>query len=163
MNLTPYNLQRLKFLTRIVRKEIDHLRQTDERLFAEPFTRQKVENLESDIDLAERVDAFVSRFGRLQDTVGDKLLPQYLSAVGEKTGAAVDNLNRLEKLDLIQSAETWLTLRNMRNEMVHEYIEDLDILANALNKGHEHVKTLVNDAERILSDIALRGWIAIEK
>ena len=31
-----------------------------------------------DIDLAERVDAFVARFGRLQDTAADKLLPELL-------------------------------------------------------------------------------------
>jgi len=39
--------------------------------------------LEADVELAERVDALVSRFGRLQDTVGDKLLPRYLDAVGK--------------------------------------------------------------------------------
>lgn len=159
MNIAHSKLLRLQFLARIVRKEIRHLRLTDGRVFATPFTRQKAENLETDIDLAERVDAFVSRFGRLQDTVGDKLLPQYLNAVGEATGPAVDNLNRLEKLGLIRSAEAWVILRDMRNEMIHEYIEDLDILVNALNKGHEHVEMLANDAERILRDLESRGWI----
>lgn len=159
MNIAHAKLLRVQFLARIVRKEIRHLCQTDRRLFATPFTRQMAERLETDIDLAERVDAFVSRFGRLQDTVGDKLVPQYLNALGEPTGAAIDNLNRLEKLGLVQSAEAWVTLRDMRNEMIHEYIEDLDILVNALNKGHEHVEMLVNDAGRILDDIEARGWI----
>lgn len=159
MNIAPSKQQRVQFLARIVSKEIRHLRQTDERLFTIPFTRQRVEQMESDIDLAERVDAFVSRFGRLQDTVGDKLLPHYLNAVGESAGAAVDNLNRMEKLGLIQSAETWITLRDMRNEMIHEYIEDLTILVNALNKGHEYVAMLVNDAQQILNDLESRGWL----
>jgi hypothetical protein len=105
------------------------------------------------------VDAFVSRFGRLQDTVGDKLLPQYLNAVGEPTGAAIDNLNRMEKLGFIQSAEAWVMIRDMRNQMIHEYIEDLDILVNALNKGHDAVKMLVSDAQCILQDLESRGWI----
>jgi len=135
---------------------------TDRRLFSEPFTREKAGQLEEDLDLAERVDAFVSRFGRLQDTVGDKLLPQYLDAVGEAVGPAIDNLNRAEKLSLITSAELWLTLRKLRNEMIHESMENLDILAGALNRGHEHVATLTEDAQRILTDLKSRGWVNIE-
>lgn len=160
MNIEPGKLLRLQFLTRIVRKEIRHLRLTDQRLFPTLFTREKAEQLEADVELSERVDAFVSRFGRLQDTVGDKLLPQYLIAVGEKTGPAIDNLNRAEKLGLLVSAELWVTLRDLRNEMIHEYMEDLDRLSNALNKGHEHVVTLTEDAGRILADLESRDWIA---
>ena len=132
----------MRFLARVVKKEIRYLLLTDQRLFSEPFTREKAERLETDVDMAERVDAFVSRFGRLQDTVGDKLLPRYLDAVGESIGPAIDNLNRAEKLGLIHSAELWITLRALRNEMIHEYMEDLEKLADALNKGHEHVITL---------------------
>jgi uncharacterized protein with HEPN domain len=146
-----------------VKKEIRYLLLTDQRLFSEPFTREKAERLEADVDLSERVDAFVSRFGRLQDTVGDKLLPQYLDAVGEAIGPAIDNLNRAEKLGLITSAELWLTLRDLRNEMIHEYMEDLDKLADALNKGHQHVITLTEDAGRILTDLESRGWIVQEE
>lgn len=162
MNIESGKLLRLQFLAQIVRKEIRHLRLTDQRLFPTPFTRKKAERLEADIDLSERVDAFVSRFGRLQDTVGDKLLPQYLNAVGEATGPAIDNLNRAEKLGLLVSAELWLTLRDLRNEMIHEYMEDLGRLADALNKGHVHVVTLSEDAERILADLESRSWIAQE-
>jgi len=36
------------------------------------------QDLENNIELAERVEAFVARFGRLQDTLGDKLLPTLL-------------------------------------------------------------------------------------
>jgi uncharacterized protein with HEPN domain len=119
-----------------------------------------VERLEEDEELAERVDAFVSRFGRLQDTVGDKLLPHYLNMLGETTGPVIDNLNRAEKLGLIDSTDIWMALRDLRNQMVHEYMEDPDKLADALNKGHKHVATLTEDAGRILIDLSVRGWIA---
>jgi hypothetical protein len=163
VNIEHPKLPRLQFLARIEVKEIRHLRLTDERLFSEPFTRKKAEQLEANVEMAERVDAFVSRFGRLQDTVGDKLLPLYLNSVGESTGPAIDNLNRAEKLGLLESAELWMTLRDLRNEMIHEYMEDLDRLADALNKGHEHVVMLSNDAERILTDLESRGWIVNEE
>jgi len=80
MNISSQKKLRLQFLARMVRKEIYYLLITDQRLFNVPFTREKAERLETDVDLAERVDAFVSRFGRLQDTVGDKLLLNYLSS-----------------------------------------------------------------------------------
>jgi len=159
VNKPPIKSPGIQYLARVVEKEIRHLRQTDERLFATPFTREKVAQLEQDVELSERVDAFVTRFGRLQDTVGDKLLPQYLSAVGEVTGVVIDNLNRAEKLGLINSAEDWIALRNMRNAMIHEYMEDLDELAKALNRAHENVDMLSEDAKRILSDLESRGWL----
>lgn len=162
MNQLPENLQRLQFLARVVSKEIAHLRLTDQRLFTVPFSRDRASELSDNVDLAERVDAFVSRFSRLQDTVGDKLLPNYLSALGELTGPAIDNLNKAEKLGLVESAELWVTLRGLRNEMIHEYMEDLEQLANALNRGHQHVPYITNDAERILTDIKGRGWISTE-
>ncbi len=90
MSISPQQKLRLQFLARVVRKEILYLQLTDQRLFDVPFTREKIERIERDVDFAERVDAFVSRFGRLQDTVGDKLLPNYMSVVGETVGPAVD-------------------------------------------------------------------------
>jgi len=46
--------------------------------------------------LRYHVEAFVSRFGRLQDTIADKLLPTDLRAAGETPGLAVDTLDRGE-------------------------------------------------------------------
>lgn len=51
----------------------------------------------------------MGRFGRLQDTVGDKLLPLLLAALGEKPSAAIDNLDRAERLGLLKSADEWMT------------------------------------------------------
>lgn len=83
----PKQRHRFRFLTRVIRRECEHPARTDARLFAEPFTVQRAQRLDDHIDEAERVEAFVSRFGRLQDTLGDKLLPAYLEALGEKAGA----------------------------------------------------------------------------
>jgi len=86
----PAVAARLQFLARVIEKECKHLLTTDSRLFAEPFTLIKALRLPDDPDPAERVEAFVGRFGRLQDTLGDKLLPQLLMVLGEKVGAALD-------------------------------------------------------------------------
>jgi hypothetical protein len=83
MKVEPTIAVRLQFLARVVRKECQHLATTDQRLFANAFTQAQASRLEADPDLAERVEAFVGRFGRPQDTVGDKLLPMLLTALGE--------------------------------------------------------------------------------
>ena len=72
---------RLNFLSRVVKRECNHLQRTTERLFVEPFTIEKAQLLNTDDELSERVEAFVSRFSRLQDTLGDKFIPQLLKAL----------------------------------------------------------------------------------
>ena len=90
----------------------------------------------------------------MQDNLGDKFLPQLLLAMAEKPGAAIDNLDKAERLGWIESADTWLEVRKLRNQMVHEYIEDLAILASALQTGHQHVATLVASGQNMIAQAA---------
>jgi hypothetical protein len=156
MKLSQDVLRRLAFWMRVVQREAAHLRSTDERLFTAPFTLEGAARLETDPDLAERVEAFVGRFGRLQDTTGDKLLPVVLSLLGERIGPVVDNLDRAERLGLVDSVDDWLAMRQLRNQMVHEYIEDPAILASALNTGHAFVPSLLKVAERLIEEVDRR-------
>jgi hypothetical protein len=110
-----------------------------------------VESLESNDERSEMLDAFVSRFGRLQDTLGDKLLPAILSASLEKTGAQLDNLLRAEKLGWIESTQTWIELRELRNRLVHEYIESADDLLSALQQALQGVHILTETQLRLAS------------
>lgn len=79
----PGNLERLRFLVKIVQRESLHLRATDERLFASPLTSERLQSMDTDHAKAEQLDAFVARFARLQDTVGDKFVPTLLQALQE--------------------------------------------------------------------------------
>lgn len=149
---------RLSFLARVVRKESQHLVSTDQRLFDIPFNIDRARQLEIDPELSERVEAFVSRFSRLQDTIGDKLLPALLAALGEMPAAAIDNLNKAERLGLLDSVEEWMVMRQLRNQMVHEYVEDLTVLTNALQIGHGFVPVLIMVADNLLAEVEQRGW-----
>lgn len=160
MTLPSASAVRLQFLARVADKEARHLALTTERLFTSPFTPERVAELEKAPDLAERVDAFVSRFGRLQDTLGDKLLPVLLTALGEKTGAVIDNLDRAERLGLIPSADQWMEMRKLRNQMVHDYVEDPLVLSDALETAHGFVAVLAGVADRLSGEIEGRGWNA---
>ena len=156
MNIDSKTTLRINFLSRVVVKERDHLLMTDQRLFQSSFDLNRVKLMDTDIDLSERVDAFVGRFSRLQDTVGDKLLPLLLTILGEQPLAVIDNLDRAEKLGFIDSADEWMSIRNLRNQMIHEYVEDPLILLSALQSGHDYVPTLEKVANNILSEIDRR-------
>lgn len=158
MTIDPAIALRLQFLVRVVRKERMHLEGTDWRLFGEPFTQARAGQLETDAELADRVEAFVARFGRLQDTLGDKLLPVLLAALGESPGAAIDNLDKAERLEPIASADEWMAIRKLRNQMVHEYVEDPVVLVSALKSGHDFVPVLANSADMLIAEIERRGW-----
>jgi hypothetical protein len=149
-------------LRRVIERELNHLLTTDRRVFTAPFGPARASQLSDNVEESERVEAFVGRFGRLQDTLGDQLLPIYLQALGERPGAAIDNLDRAEKLGLIPSSDAWITMRKLRNQMVHEYIEDPVTLADALQAGHEYVTTLSDVVKHLFADMQSRGWVSDE-
>ncbi|MHB1799428.1 MAG: hypothetical protein ACYCUI_14200 [Vulcanimicrobiaceae bacterium] len=157
MNL-PDNLERLRFLVKIVRRESLHLRATDARLFASPLTPERLQSMDCDPAQAEQLDAFVARFARLQDTVGDTFVPTLLQALQEPVGAVIDNLDRAERLGWIVSADGWIEARRLRNQMIHEYVDDLGMLASNLQAGHRYVHVLLETAQRLIDETARRGW-----
>ena len=139
--------ERLLFLADVVMLEARYLAQTDGRLFARPLVVEDIDRLPLDADLSERVDAFVARFGRLQDTLAGALLPRLLESLLEPQGSVLDNLNRAERRGWIRSSADWAELRMLRNRMVHEYVRDRQQLVDALNAAHAGVEDLVNAAE----------------
>lgn len=94
----------------------------------------------------------------MQDTVGDKLLPVFILALGETPAAAIDNLDRAEHLGLLASADEWMAMRQLRNQMVHEYVDDLTVLTSALQTGHAFVHALIEVGNKLMAEIDRRGW-----
>ncbi len=133
----------------IVRREARHLQYSHQRLFAQPIDADWVRNLESAPELAEQMEAFSSRYGRMQDTIADKLLPRWLMALAERPGAQIEVLNRAERLGVLDSTEDWLQARKLRNRLVHEYMESADALAADLILAGEYTTLLLETYERI--------------
>lgn len=84
-------------------------------------------------------DQFIYRFTKLQDAIGSKLFKSILINLGEDTQdlAFIDVVEKLEKLQIIRSAEEWFQLREIRNLLTHEYpfheqevLDDLNLLFN---------------------------------
>lgn len=128
----------------VTNKEASHLQITADRILALAPDIAWIESLEDNVEGGEMLDAFISRFGRLQDTLGDKLLPAMLRASQEQTGTQLDNLLRAEKLGWFDSSERWIEIRSLRNRLIHEYMDSSSDLLQALLAALESVELLTN-------------------
>ncbi len=133
----------------IVAHEGKHLAYSWGRLYAYPIDADWVRGLESAPEVAERLEAFVSRFGRMQDTIADKLLPRWLMALAETPGSQIENLNRAEKLGVLDNVEHWLEARKLRNRLVHEYMQSPESFAEDLKLAKGYSNLLVNFYNRL--------------
>ena len=121
-------------LLEITEKEVFYFQQSKIRVINSNIDIEWIEALDQNPQNSEMLDAFVARFSRLQDTIGDKLLPAILKLNLEPVGSQLDNLFRAEKLGWIDSADKWIELRGLRNSLIHEYMTSPDKLLFALEK-----------------------------
>ena len=136
-------------LIKVTEKEVRYLTRTANRLNELNINLSWVESLDNNDLHSEMLDAFVSRYRRLQVTLGDKLLPAMLRGSLEKTGSQLDNLLRAEKLGWIESTQIWIEMRELRNRLVHEYIESPSDLLSALQQALKSVTILIETQDRM--------------
>jgi len=128
---------RLTQVLELVKREDEHLSAVFGRFFfdIESVEAEWLGKVLATPEGIDRLESFVGKFTRMQDTMIDKLVPLFLNATGEPVGTAIDNLNRMEKLGFIQCSESWVELRRLRNRLVHEYMEELEEMAAALDRA----------------------------
>lgn len=153
------DIERVKFLSNVLERECKHLMYSDSKIFEVTVSQENIEELMQDELFAEHVEAFASRFARFQDTIGDKLLPLWLRLLEEKSAPLIDNLNKAEKLEVLSSVENWVAIRKLRNQLVHEYIDDYQLLFDALMMAHKNISFLKLVMNNILADCRSRGFL----
>jgi len=84
-------------------------------------TAGKSELSAADLDAFE---ALTSRFARLSDMILQKLFRGLDRIELEDSGTLLDALNRAEKRGLIDSAAAFREIRELRNEIAHEYAQE---------------------------------------
>ena len=91
------------------------------------------------------VDQLVFRFSKLQDTLGEKVFPAILRLSEEevKRKTFIDILNRLEELGIIEKNE-WLKLREIRNEIAHEYSFNTNEQVESITNVYNACSDLIN-------------------
>lgn len=115
-----------------------------------PVQHLSLEEIERDQTVVRLLDQILYRFTKLQDALGERLIPATLAALSEpfEDWPVRDRLNRLEKLGYLE-VDDWLRWREVRNRLAHEYPDAPDLRLAALKAG-------IAAAEELLA--AWRRW-----
>lgn len=153
-----FPMERLLWTLDVVHREGHHLLYSWNSLFAQDRQTDEdwVKTLDDHPEEAIYLEAFVSRFGRMQDTIAHKLLPRWLEALAESPGSQIEMLNRAERLGVIESTENWLMARKLRNRLIHEYMRDPGDFAAALDEARKAALILTETYNRLRDDLPRR-------
>jgi len=110
-----------------------------------PLNKEKYDALSED-DISH-IDQYLFRFAKLQDTIGRRLFKLILILLEEDVEelSFIDLLNRLEKLNILESTEQWLELRKIRNTLSHTYEdepEEMSIVINILFNKKQSIEAI---------------------
>lgn len=132
LSYLPEHADAARIALALAEREAAHLRYTHRTLYAEPIDIAWVEALAEREDLAEKIDAFVGRFGRLQDHIGEKLLPAFARLLGGQPKSLLDVVAYSERMGWLENAEEFIGARKLRNLLVHEYMTEPELFCEAL-------------------------------
>lgn len=101
------------------------------------------------------LDQLLYRFSKLQDAVGDRVFVDGLLLLGEdfRDKPFLDALNRLEALALIPGRVWWQELRELRNQIAHEYPERRAEQAVAINAIYDRCADLMRVFDRFVTAV----------
>jgi len=118
--------------------------------FELPLDSKSYQDILNNVEFLAYSDQIIYRFSKLQDSMGGKLFKSILLYQGENIDKPfLDILNQLEKMNILDVDE-WFELRDLRNEIAHDY-EDNELMAiNILNMIYK----LKDDLKEILKKAA---------
>ena len=72
------------------------------------------------------LDAYLKRFASIQDFLGAKIFSPLLEIAGIDNSKMSEVLYNIEKEEIIDSLENWIELREVKNELEHDYPQELE-------------------------------------
>lgn len=84
----------------------------------------------------EPLEMIIGRFAKLQDMIGSKLFPFILELYTMESFENKpfrDILDKLEKKEILPSAQWWIDMREIRNHAAHEYPDNPELMCKNLN------------------------------
>jgi len=85
-------------------------------------------NVFNELTIQEKafLDAYLKRFSSVQDFLGAKVFPILLETAGIANYSMSETLSFIEKEGIIDSLSNWIELRQVRNELEHDYPEKIN-------------------------------------
>jgi predicted nucleotidyltransferase len=102
-------------------------------------------------DEIEAIDQYLFRFSKLQDTLGKRVFRMIVSEYEENINELtfLDILNRLEKIGVLDDGNIWKKLRDVRNDISHQYDDEAEEMAEALNNIFAYKTELIAIFDKI--------------
>jgi len=130
-------------------------------------TSEDIKNIDLNKDVfddkenVKTIDAFIYRFVKLQDYMGEKLFKELLKSLLEYKDnmSMLDVLDKLEKLEIIKSSDRWLDYREIRNKLTHEYPDNKDEIIDGIKISLEYFEEIVKMVIGIKSYIKDNGLV----
>ena len=120
-----------------------------EKKFNFPIDKKIYTDIVNNAQYLAYSDQLIYRFSKLQDCMGAKLFKSILLYQGENVDKPfLDILNNLEKMEILDVDE-WFELRDLRNEISHDYDNSDNHAINILNT----IYSLQGELEKILNNI----------
>lgn len=114
-----------------------------------PLDEKQINNLNKEQLLL--LELLTSRFAKLQDLIGKKIIDEFLLSKGEliDKDTMIDKINKLERMEIIEDAQIWQRMRDVRNRISHEYPDHPELTAMYLNRLFDLTPQLLAILNRI--------------
>lgn len=124
----------------IAKIHLERLQKAKEEIEIKNIDTMDMENFEN----IKLIDTFVFRFMKLQDFMGEKLFKAFLIKTGDfrDNMSLIDILDKLEKLEIIDSTEEWIKIRQLRNKIAHEYPDEQEEVIKDIKEALKKVDYL---------------------
>ncbi len=105
----------------------------------------------------ESIDSLTSKFARISDIYTQKIIRGIWVLLHEPFSPFIDMMNTAEKAEIIISSESMLQIRDLRNQIAHEYLPEAikDLLHEVLEK-YPVLKENIDQTKYFLKQ---RGWL----
>jgi hypothetical protein len=105
----------------------------------------------------ESFDSLTSKFNRTSDIFVQKVLRSVWMLLHEPFAPYIDMMNKSEKMSIIRSADQMIEIRDLRNQIAHEYIPEA--IRDLIPEVIELTSQLIENIENCRRFMKARGWI----
>ncbi|MBU0878487.1 MAG: hypothetical protein KKD55_02605 [Candidatus Omnitrophica bacterium] len=119
--------------------------------------------IEYSLEELDRFESLTSRFARTSDIYTQKIMKGITMLLREEANTFIDRANLFEKLE-ISNAEDLKLIRDLRNEISHEYkVDDITEIFEAVTKYSDKLMEIIERTKKFVEKLYRVGVGDIQK